>query len=102
MEINSGDVDNDQDRFCICMFDEKDNNNEENSKWIFCEGCRRWYHIKCVLLTEEEYENIMKSSEKWYCENHQCQSKRLENTKQTLLSQESNIELFPCSICEPN
>lgn len=86
MGNTSGGVNEDQNRFCICMIDKENNNNTENSKWIFCESCQRWYHIICVLMTEEDYENIQKNNEKWYCDLYQCQVNKQQFSKKSITS----------------
>lgn len=58
-------------RFCLCMLHENYVENDDN-KWILCSNCRNWFHIHCVLLSNEEYDRIINENEKWFCTNSQC------------------------------
>lgn len=51
-----------------------DNNDH---KWILCANCNNWFHIYCVLLSDEQYEEIIQKNEKWFCQNNKCIEKSL-------------------------
>ena len=93
MGNTSGGPPNDQERFCMCMFDNDNNNDNENAKWIFCHGCESWFHIFCVLITDEEYERIINNNIKWFCDSYYCQNKL--NTQNSLSSQTQTL----CTEC---
>ena len=52
------------DRECICK-----NSNA-------CDGCLDWFHPNCVSLTNEKFEYILHKNLKWFCDKHDCQSKK--------------------------
>lgn len=70
----SEDMTDNSDHFCPCMIGEINENNED-SKWIFCEGCQTWFHSFCALLSDTEYDEIVKKRAKWFCSFYQCQEK---------------------------
>lgn len=74
----SGGMTNESERFCPCMIDENYKHNED-SKWIYCHGCKNWFHTHCVLLSDIEYEEIMIKKEDWFCHDFKCQERKLEN-----------------------
>lgn len=39
---------------CFCMMDKNHVNR------LFCQNCENWYHAECVLISEEEYEEILR------------------------------------------
>ncbi|KAJ6639313.1 Transcription factor bye1, partial [Pseudolycoriella hygida] len=41
--------------------------------WIWCEGCKSWYHSSCVLMEDAEVEDINKKNQDWYCDFVRCQ-----------------------------
>ena len=42
---------------------------EDKEDGILCEGvCARWFHPKCVKLSESEYERLAGSKDQWLCE----------------------------------
>ena len=102
MGNTSGGEQNDQDHFCICMIDENRNNNFENAKWIFCEGCKSWSHSVCALVSDEEYENVVKNKIKWYC--IECQNKKSENDQShtNILPSQEQIQCPDCDFIAKN
>ncbi|KAJ6642698.1 hypothetical protein Bhyg_07652, partial [Pseudolycoriella hygida] len=42
--------------------------------WIWCEGCKSWYHSSCVLMEDAEVEDINKKNQDWYCGFVRCQA----------------------------
>jgi len=69
------------DRFCLCMLDENYKETED-SKWIYCEGCSTWSHQYCALVSDIEYEEIIRNKEKWYCSSYTCQEQGMKNIQQ--------------------
>ena len=63
----------------------------ESVKWIFCHGCENWFHSHCILISDLEYEEIMKKEQKWFCHDYNCQRK--ENDYKCQEKQESNYDL---------
>lgn len=110
----SGGMTNDQDRICPCMLGEnKEQNNDD--KWISCEGCSFWFHHSCALLSDSEYDEIIKTKEKWFCCSPECQDKMLKDLekvenadhneldylKSQMLNDESDTnEYSPCKFCK--
>ena len=40
--------------------------------WLGCDGpCSRWFHINCVMITNEEF-NIVAKRKKWFCNMSDC------------------------------
>lgn len=72
------------------MLDEKYENNN-NFKWICCKNCKTWFHTHCVVLSNIEYEEIMKKNKNWFCPNSQCEEKKNINLEQSL---ESTIYIY--------
>ena len=98
MGNTSGGSYNDKNHFCFCMIDEDNNNNETNAKWINCQGCKSWFHIKCVLLTDEDYENIIEKRLKWYCNFNQCEIEP-PTTNIVTLNTLPSLSLIQCTQC---
>lgn len=75
----SGGMSDNSDRFCLCMMD---NNNQdlENCKWIFCKGCKKWFHQLCCLVSDEEYDRATDGGEDWFCFDFECQELSLLGT----------------------
>lgn len=72
----SGGTGQDSNRFCLCMAGDI-NEQRFDAKWIYCEGCKEWFHPDCVLLTETEYDEIIRKNEKWFCSFYMCQQKKI-------------------------
>ncbi|CAG2239474.1 PLG [Mytilus edulis] len=39
----------------------------KNQKGILCDGCTQWFHVKCIELPLDEYTELSKSTDDWYC-----------------------------------
>lgn len=61
----------DPNRFCLCMLSESYVENNDH-KWIKCTNCENWYHIHCLLISIEEYDDIVLNKKKWTCPMSQC------------------------------
>lgn len=51
---------------------------EENPILIQCVNCKNWYHPKCTLLSDNEYEEIKDNDATWFCEEFYCQQRKNE------------------------
>ena len=40
---------------------------KDNEKAIQCDQCDRWIHQICAHMSTEQYENLSKSPEQWFC-----------------------------------
>ena len=43
-----------------------------NQKGIFCNGCERWHHIKCVDMDHDTYVSLSHSQDQWLCKVSSC------------------------------
>lgn len=59
------------DFLCLCLVNNNDDENIEN--WISCVECKNWYHRKCYLISDEEYNAIIGGCKDWYCPGSKCQ-----------------------------
>lgn len=86
----SGDISQSTNRFCLRMLDENYVENNDN-KCILCSNCNNWFHVHCVLLSDLDYEEIVKKNGKWFCLNSQCMEKNLLQQAETLTSPPSPL-----------
>ncbi|XP_052567268.1 uncharacterized protein LOC120425751 [Culex pipiens pallens] len=49
----------------------------ENEKMIGCDGCRRWFHYRCVGVTD-----AAKKTKNWYCVDEVCQKVKKSRKKE--------------------
>lgn len=69
------------DRFCLCMMDNEDKN-DDIANWILCKGCENWFHRKCNFVSDDEYERVVDGKWDWYCFGDKCKElEALEEVK---------------------
>ena len=39
-----------------------------NQKGIFCDGCNKWFHLKCISMDLKSYSDLGSSNEQWFCD----------------------------------
>ena len=39
-----------------------------NQKGILCDGCNKWFHLKCISIDLQSYFDLGSSNEQWFCD----------------------------------
>ena len=45
-----------------------------NQKGIMCDGCDKWFHLKCITMDLRTYIDLSSSDEQWFCDGIACAS----------------------------
>ena len=61
----------------------------DNDKALCCDLCSAWYHANCLLISEDEYNSMSGTPEKWFCDH--CSSMRANKIRWGSFDGEDNI-----------
>ena len=48
------------------VFQLDDTNDQEGDRWILCPKCMKWYHQKCLAITDDQF-SAAENSASWIC-----------------------------------
>ena len=68
---------------------------EQEERGMECDGCKRWFHAECIDMQKEDYEKVLKISDrarmKWYC--LKCEKKSEGLQKENVILKKENSTL---------
>ena len=68
----------------VCAINVTDDTNA-----LLCDQCHIWYHSQCLFISDEEYNSLSVSPDKWYCDH--CRSIRANKVRWGSLEGEAEI-----------
>ena len=62
---NGDEVDEPEEEYCIqkCRYERK----SRGQRMIECDKCSKWYHAKCLNLTDEQFQKCALKGKTWFC-----------------------------------
>lgn len=68
---DSQNSDDEDKEYCIqnCLIGRK----YAGNNMIECDSCGNWYHCKCIVMTDDQFQTIRDNNTNWYC--NSCESK---------------------------
>ncbi|XP_068716163.1 uncharacterized protein [Montipora foliosa] len=62
-----------------------------NQKGILCDGCNKWFHLRCITVDLKTYFELSSSDEQWFCEKCGWPFKFTDSFFETSFSTELNV-----------